>query len=147
MKYCYLLYRIVPAALLLFAIACNNDDLEGYLASKKQPTSVNKDNLAVEPESLYFEASGGKKTIAVTSNTSWSVNSNSEEWCAIEGDHSGTNNGTVIVVVKENLASGPARDAVITISSSSKSCVVNVHQDKGPDKDIPGADDNPNPSY
>ena len=48
--------------------------------------------------------------------------------------------------VKENPTGSPARDAIITISGSTKSCIVNIHQEEGL-KDIPGVDDNPNPSY
>lgn len=139
---------MIVTILLLSMAACNNDDLEGYTASTKKPTSGNEEIiLTVDPESLPFDASGGEKSFTITSNTSWTVKSNSEEWCLIKSEPSGSNNGIVTVEVKKNSTGSPARDAIITILSSSKSCIVNVHQEKGPDKDIPGSDDNPNPSY
>lgn len=147
MKYFSNILRIMIATILLLSMAaCNNDDLEGYTASTKKPTSGNEE-IMTDPKSLLFDASGGEKSFTITSNTSWTVKSNSEEWCSIKEGSTGNNNGIVTVEVKQNSTGSPARDAIITILSSSKSCIVNVHQEKGPDKDIPGSDDNPNPSY
>lgn len=143
-----ILLTMIATPLLLSMAACTNDDLEGYTASTKKPTSENNEIiLSVDPESFAFDASGGEKSFTITSNTSWTVKSNSENWCLIKSDASGSNDGTITVEVRKNSTGSRARDAIITVSCSSKSCVVNVHQEKGPDKDIPGADDNPNPSY
>ncbi|MDR0436784.1 MAG: BACON domain-containing protein [Bacteroidales bacterium] len=70
--------------------------------------------LTVNPTSLSFVASTEQKTVAVTSNTTWTASS-SADWCTVTPT-SGDGNGTLTVTVTEN--TGSTRHASITVATT-----------------------------
>jgi len=73
---------------------------------------LNGNCLNVTPVDLNFEQSGSNKTVAVTSNVSWTAMSD-QQWCTVS-PASSSNNETVNINVAENTGVG-SRVAIVTI--------------------------------
>lgn len=63
--------------------------------------------------------------ITVESNVEWTVRSSKSSWCKVDPSE-GTGNGTFEIILTEN--AGSERKAVVTVSSGSLSCKINVTQ-------------------
>lgn len=92
--------------------------------------------LTVDSTSLQFGAGEETKSITVTSNDSWTVESN-QSWCKLSVS-SGSSNGTVNVTVSENTTAS-SRSARITFKGTNSGITreVDVTQDQ-PDDDNGG---------
>ena len=81
--------------------------------------------LSVNPSDFSIKAEGGTQTIAVTSNTNWTV-SYDAEWCTIssKSGSSGREDVTITVAINETES---ARSAELTFTAGNviKKCVVN----------------------
>jgi len=88
--------------------------------------------LTVDPTSLQFGAGEETQSITVTSNDSWTVESN-QSWCKLSVS-SGSSNGTVNVTVSENTTAS-SRSARITFKGTNSGVTreVNVTQDQPDD--------------
>jgi Leucine-rich repeat (LRR) protein len=81
--------------------------------------------LSLDKESIPATATAGTYAIAVTSNSTWTAESNAD-WCTLAGD-SGNGNGTVTVNVTEN-STVSTRAATVTVSSGTLTQQVAVTQ-------------------
>jgi predicted esterase len=70
-------------------------------------------------------ADNSKGTFDITSNTSWTVNSN-QEWLTVSSDN-GSNNATITVTVSENTTSN-SRSATVTVTITGISKTITVTQ-------------------
>lgn len=95
--------------------------------------------LTISPTSTALSAEGGKVSINVTSNDSWTVTSN-QSWLTVS-PASGSNNGTFSVNASANTNTS-ARSAVVTVKGgkSGKTATLSVTQNAGEKTDI-GRDD------
>lgn len=84
--------------------------------------------LAVDKTSMLFASDASQNTFAVTSNTDWTVESDSD-WCTV-APASGRKDGTVTVSVTENPDS-EVRKATLTIKSKTITHTVSVEQKFG----------------
>ncbi len=84
--------------------------------------------ISVTPTSLTFDATGGSKSLSITSSESWTASSN-QSWCTLSKT-SGSGNGTITVSASANTTSSN-RTATITITGSiSAAKTVSVTQQK-----------------
>ncbi len=104
----------------------------------KREVKVTQDapTLSISPNTLSFDASGGSKSVSVTSNTSWTVTS-SETWCTVSSS-SGSGNGTVSISVTANTSTS-SRTAKLTFTSGDIRREVSVTQ-KGTSGTVSGDD-------
>ena len=97
--------------------------------------------LTVDKTSLNFDYASGSTTFAITSNVSWTVQSN-QSWCTIS-PMSGSNNATVTVSVTANNTSS-TRSATVTVSGGGITRTISVSQGVN---SVPGENDNTLPQY
>ena len=93
-------------------------------------------NLSVDKESVSAAYTGTQATVNVTSNTAWTVKSNSS-WCTVS-HATGADNGSFKISVSENTSTS-SRNAVVTVTSqddASLSCEIYVNQEAKPEEDI-----------
>jgi uncharacterized protein (TIGR02145 family) len=109
---------VLLLVLLLAFAGCKKDDP----APEPEPTPI----LTVSPEVIDTTAVAGTYAIAVTSNTTWTVNS-SATWSTPD-NASGTNNGTVTVSVNENLSTEAQRSATVTFAAGTLTRTVAITQ-------------------
>lgn len=100
-------------------------DASMYVLPTVCPTSAPSYNLTVNPTSLSYTAAGESKTVAVTSNTSWTATS-SASWLTVS-PASGSNNGTITAVAAANTTSSQ-RTATITVTGSGITRTISVTQ-------------------
>ena len=86
------------------------------------------DVLAVDVETLEFESLESSAVMKVSSNVSWTIESNAD-WCTVT-PASGANSATVTVSVARNTVAED-RTAVLTLTSSSVTATVTVTQKAG----------------
>jgi hypothetical protein len=91
----------------------------------EEDTPAPASTLIVSPASLSFTAGGGSQSIAVSSNTGWTVAS-SESWASVS-PASSANNGTVTVTTSANASTGQ-RTATLTVSGGGITRTVNLTQ-------------------
>lgn len=84
--------------------------------------------LSVSPMTLTFEYKAEEKTIAITSNSSWTVTSD-QDWCTVSKS-SGSNNENITVKVTQN-NSADKRTANVKITAGGKTETVTVTQNGG----------------
>lgn len=85
------------------------------------------ESLEISPSSLSnYNASGGSKTITITSSGTWSV-STSQNWISFSRV-TGTNGQTTVVTCDSNSSFSP-RSGLITFSCGTLTQTVNVYQD------------------
>jgi hypothetical protein len=90
------------------------------------------------PEPAYLEItvtpsgnvpySGGRKTLSISSNTSWSISSN-VSWISVEGGYSGVNNDTRTIVVDPRDSGYAVRSGEITVSGGGIRKQATIEQD------------------
>lgn len=101
------------------SIVVNNGETEKTVAVTQGGVIA---GLEVDPEKLQFIVQGGSKTVTVASETEWSVSSDSE-WLTVvktgESEFKATAAGN---------NSGTARVAVVTVTNTNNSKVVNIEQ-------------------
>lgn len=85
--------------------------------------------LSVSPMTLTFEYKAEEKTIAITSNSSWTVTSD-QDWCTVSKS-SGSNNENITVKVTQN-NSADKRTANVKITCGNKTETLAVTQNGGP---------------
>ncbi|MEQ9090193.1 MAG: cohesin domain-containing protein [Balneola sp.] len=83
--------------------------------------------LSVSPTSLSFDADGGTKSFAVTSNTTWSVSDN-QSWISVSGADNNGNDSQVNVTVTSNSSTTSSRSGTVTISGGGLTRTVSVSQ-------------------
>jgi len=88
----------------------------GIAAVRVTVTQYGQFTLAVSPERLEFPNSGGQREVAISSNTSWSVETPSANWLSAS-PASGANNGSVSLTCAPNLST-ERRTAEIRISGN-----------------------------
>ena len=109
-----------------------------YVTQKPQPPYLKVNDLE-SSISLNFEKEKSSQTISIGSNAEWKVEVNDATWCDIIAPETktGSRDGYVTVKVTENPIMGEARNATITISTTSGSPTItrtiSVHQNKGDD--------------
>ena len=91
-------------------------------ACDKTPKEI---TLSVSDKSVSFETAGGEKTVTVTCNDTWAVNSTAD-WFTIS-PKSGTDNGSFKITATAN-DSFDIRSADITVVAGDKSQVIKVNQ-------------------
>ena len=110
------------------AIMCVSSDVFAFFIDDivvSQPTTPSY-NLTVSPTTLNFANSGESKSIAVTSNTTWTATS-SANWLTIS-PASGSNNGTITAVAAANTSTSQ-RTATITVSGGGITRTISATQD------------------
>ena len=91
-------------------------------ACEKPPKEI---TLSVSDKSVSFETAGGDKTVTVTCNDAWAVNSTAD-WLTIS-PKSGTDNGSFKITATAN-NSFDVRSADITVTAGDKSQAIKVNQ-------------------
>lgn len=91
--------------------------------------SQNGVSITVSPQALFFEYKAGENTVAITSNSSWTVTSD-QDWCTVSKS-SGSNNENITVKVTQN-NSADKRTANVKITSGNKTETLAVTQNGGP---------------
>ena len=91
-------------------------------ACEKPPKEI---TLSVSDKSVSFETAGGDKTVTVTCNDSWTVNSTAD-WLTVS-PKSGTDNGSIKITATAN-DSFDVRSADITVTAGDKSQAIKVNQ-------------------
>ena len=106
---------------LMLFFGCGSNDSPG----QEPPPPAAEDYLSVSPSEIYIQANGAAKTVAVTSNTNWTVSSN-VEWCNFSPNSGGAGGGNVLVSASDN-NTGNTRSAELTFTAGSvaKKCIVN----------------------
>ncbi len=84
--------------------------------------------LSVSPMTITFEYKAEEKTIAITSNSSWTVTSD-QDWCTVSKS-SGSNNENITVKVTQN-NSADKRTANVKISCGNKTETLAITQNGG----------------
>ena len=84
--------------------------------------------FSVSPQTLDFEYKAEEKTVAITSNASWTVSSD-QSWCTVSKS-SGSNNENITVKVSQN-NSPDKRTANVKITAGGKTETVTVTQNGG----------------
>lgn len=84
--------------------------------------------FSVSPQTLDFEYKAEEKTVAITSNASWTVSSD-QSWCTVSKS-SGSNNENITVKVSQN-NSPDKRTANVKITAGGKTETVTVTQTGG----------------
>ena len=83
--------------------------------------------LTITPASLSYAAVGGEKTVAITSNLTWTATSNTA-WITVEGAGSGDGDGSIRVMVAPR--SDPvARAGTVTVRGGRITRTLNIAQD------------------
>lgn len=92
---------------------------------------IKPDSLSTKP--LQFGSNSSTGSFSIESNLNWELTCECEEgdWCRIISSKTGTGNGTVTLSVDQNPLGSKARDAVVTISTSSLTKTVKIHQAAG----------------
>lgn len=88
-----------------------------------------EEKLSVSPQTLSFEYKDGENTVAITSNSSWTVTSD-QDWCTVSKS-SGSNNENITVKVTQN-NSPDKRTANVKITCGNKTETLAVTQNGGP---------------
>ena len=88
-----------------------------------------EEKLSVSPQTLSFEYKDGENTVAITSNSSWTVTSD-QDWCTVSKS-SGSNNENITVKVTQN-NSPDKRTANVKITCGYKTETLAVTQNGGP---------------
>lgn len=104
---------------------------------------VDKTNISCEPSTIVFPSSGGTKTVAILSNSSWTATA-SEDWITIYPS-SGQGDSFVKVICSAGLES----DAMVIFSSGEKKCFLTITRNANTSggKDQGGSNsDNTNPN-
>ncbi len=91
--------------------------------------SQNGVSITVSPQALSFEYKAGENTVAITSNSSWTVTSD-QDWCTVSKT-SGSNNENIMVKVTQN-NSADKRTANVKITCGNKTETLAVTQNGGP---------------
>jgi Leucine-rich repeat (LRR) protein len=91
-------------------------------ACEKPPKEI---TLSVSDKSVSFETAGGEKTVTVTCNDAWAVNSTAD-WLTIS-PKAGTDNGSFKITATAN-NSFEVRSADITVTAGDKSQAIKVNQ-------------------
>ena len=97
--------------------------------------------LELYPTYLEFKSEGGSQECTISSNVSWTVNSN-QSWCTVSKS-SGSNDETITITVS---AGTSEREAEVTVTGGGFTRKITVKQLK-PDKVIPNENDNQLPDY
>ena len=98
----------------------------GDITKKVEVTQAGANReISLDTNSLEFTAAGGSKTFKITTNTSWTVESD-QTWCSVS-PVSGKNDGTITVKLTEN-TSVSERTAMITVKSDVGDQTVKVIQ-------------------
>lgn len=84
--------------------------------------------LTVSPQTLDYSYKAEEKTVAITSNSSWTVTSD-QEWCTV-GKSSGRDNENIAIKVSQN-NSPDKRTANVKITAGGKTETVTVTQNGG----------------
>jgi len=82
--------------------------------------------ISLDTNSMEFTAEGGSRSFNIKSNTSWMLSSD-KSWCTVSPT-SGSNNGSVMVMVEENFSTS-SRTAMITVRSEIGILTVKVPQE------------------
>ncbi|MFZ4427117.1 MAG: BACON domain-containing protein [Saprospiraceae bacterium] len=111
----------VPTGEYILAIYFRNDCTGEYFfaANENFPSAVfvqvnGLNNLSVSPTTMSFTSAGGAQSVAVTSNTTWTI-TGKPDWITLS-TVSGSNNGTVTVTAAPN-GTASVRNAVLTFSA------------------------------
>jgi len=107
---------------------CNNDNFLQWIAKCDSKIACQNPTLSVTPNKIEFDASGGSKTINITTNCLWS-NSDVASWLSINKSSS-----SLILTCNEN-TSTKDRTNSISITAGNKSLTINIKQ-KGTSFDI-----------
>ena len=83
------------------------------------------DVIEVDIEELSFDCLSASAVVKVTSNVSWTVESN-EDWCTVAAKSEQMNSDIVVTVSMNNSTS--SREAIVTIKSENKSKTIKVCQ-------------------
>ena len=98
----------------------------GDITKKVEVTQAGANReISLDTNSLEFTSAGGSKTFKITTNTSWTVESD-QTWCSVSPT-SGSNDGSVTVKVGENSTTAE-RTATITVKSDAGDQTVKVTQ-------------------
>lgn len=81
--------------------------------------------LSVSPNSLSFSASAAKKTLTISSNVSWTIES-SDTWLTVTPS-SGDNDGAVTIAANDNITSS-SRSATLTLKGRGVTQTIKVTQ-------------------
>ena len=97
--------------------------------------------LSVDQTNVLFVANGESKTIKITSNTSWTIESNVSQWLTCDKT-SGSGDATIMLTAAKNNSS-IAREGKLTISGSGITLSIEVSQKA--EINSPSEDDNQPP--
>ena len=98
----------------------------GDITKKVEVTQAGANReISLDTNSLEFTSAGGSKTFKITTNTSWTVESD-QAWCSVS-PASGKNDGTITVKLTEN-TSVSERTAMVTVKSDVGDQTVKVIQ-------------------
>ena len=98
----------------------------GDITKKVEVTQAGANReISLDTSNLEFTSAGGSKTFKITTNTSWTVESD-QTWCSVS-PASGKNDGTITVKLTEN-TSVSERTAMITVKSDVGDQTVKVIQ-------------------
>lgn len=84
--------------------------------------------LSVSPQKVDFDYKAEEKTVAITSNSSWTVSSD-QSWCTVNKS-SGSGNDNITVKVNQN-NSPDKRTAIVKITAGNKSETIAITQNGG----------------
>lgn len=119
MKHTRLLQLLLMLVVSVVAISC------GGGKSDPPPAPPPTPSLEVNPTSLAFVTTGESKTFAITSNVSWTAESD-QNWCSLSAA-SGQNSSTITVTVTANTDLNK-RPATITVKSATLTKTISVEQ-------------------
>lgn len=111
-----LAFLAIVFASVSFFVSCGEPD----------PVKPEKKNISVSPSSAAIDKMGGNTSVSITSNTAWSVTSDSD-WIKVTPT-SGNGNGSLTVSAEANTTDA-ARSGKITISAGESSATVSISQD------------------
>ena len=97
--------------------------------------------LSVDQTNVLFVANGESKTIKITSNTSWTIESNVSQWLTCDKT-SGSGDATIMLTAAKN-SSSITREGKLTISGSGITLTIEVSQKA--EVNSPSEDDNQPP--
>lgn len=78
--------------------------------------SPNSEQINIQPEELNFTSEGGSQTVAITSNTQWTVEGGAD-WIESISPKTGDGNGSITIKTKENLTED-SHETTLTLRGS-----------------------------
>ena len=114
--------------ILLLITGCGSKEPSG-----PEPPAAAEDYLSISPVEFSIQASGGSRTVTVTSNTNWTISSDTE-WCTCSPKSGGMGGGNISIIATANFT-GSTRSAALTFTTGpvSKTCTVSQESTPMPD--------------